>query len=106
MIGEDHHNHTAFGVFSSMTSASSTSNANTNTRGPFVYFVPKEAICGAHHGGTMRHMPAINIYQPSAPGRFIGLTKPMPPYLRESSVGLEWVLPVEYRTRFPLSSFI
>ena len=59
-------------------------------RGPFVYFVPKEAICGPK---TFGPVPTLNlIHNPAAPGRLVGVAPPLPAYLTNAGVPGESLL--------------
>jgi hypothetical protein len=59
-------------------------------RGPWVYFVPKEAICGPKHFGPI---PRVHLIQnPSAPGQMVGVAPPLPSYLTNASFGNDGLL--------------
>lgn len=53
-------------------------------KGPFVYFLPTDKICGS--GGHMGS-PTVQIVQPAGIGRYMGVPKTTAAYLTSSSCG-------------------
>jgi hypothetical protein len=84
----DDHVSSAFILKSMMNKIKGTDGAEL--RGPFVYFVPKDAICGAKHH---RPVPTMNlIHNPMAPGRMVGVASPLPSYLTNAEMPVESIL--------------
>ena len=94
----DHHNHdsdhshwlTSFPKTAAKKSAKT--DGSDNTRGPFVYFVPKEAICGPKHYGPVPRLHLIA--NPTAPDKLIGLANPLPSYMTNASMSPEQLIPL------------
>jgi hypothetical protein len=94
----DHHNHDAdhshwlTSFPKTMGKVSARADGSENTRGPFVYFVPKEAICGPKHFGPVPRLHLIA--NPMAPDKLIGLANPLPSYLTNASITPEQLIPL------------
>jgi hypothetical protein len=70
LLPESHHSHESV-FFPLMGKSAAVKQAEAaSMRGPFVYFVPKAAICGPAHAGPRGFDPTP--FAPRAPGRFIG----------------------------------
>ena len=96
----DHgHAHSSFpGMMGGGTATSAMPGGADGTKGPFVYFVPKEAICGPKHAGPI---PTLHLIQnPTTPGRIVGVSSPLPSYLTGSSMAATSILlPLFYSCR-------
>ena len=90
MIDQSHHLSTSFPGGAGQ---GSDNGVDPSVKGPFVYFIPKDQICGTPQSMGSASPQTIQIYQPpAAPARFIGLSKPTPAYLTTASVGDDGLL--------------